>query len=118
MAMKNGRDVLFASGKERSDEFGMGTTGEPAETDKIAKDGNQGSMGDETLNYGGGRFEEEKAGLLDGVSERETIDPDSAEPNYDYSVDSFTGNAPERKVGRSNNETVPGKGKSFLLGEF
>jgi hypothetical protein len=119
MALKNGRDVLYASGKERGDEFGKGTVGKPSETEALAKGGNQGGMGDETLNYGGGHFEQEKAGLEDGVSARETIDLDTSEPEYNYAVDSFTGNAPERKVGRANNQSVSGKaGKKFEIGEM
>lgn len=115
MALKNGRDVLYASGSERGDTFGKGTTGKPSETDAIR---NKDSLGDETLNYGGGHFEQESAGLEDGVSLRETCDPDESEPEYNYDVDSFTGNAPERKVGRVNNKSVSGKGKKFDLGEF
>lgn len=118
MALKNGRDVLYASGSERGDGFGKGTIGKPSETDSIREDGNQDGMGDKTLNYGGGHFEEEKAGLEDGVSLRETCDPDEVEPEYSYDVDSFTGNATERKVGRVNNKTVSGKGKKFELGEM
>lgn len=118
MALKNGRDVLFASGSERGDTFGKGTVGKPSETDAIRNDGNQDSMGEKTLNYGGGHFEEEKAGLEDGVSVRMTCDPDESEPEYNYAVDSFTGNAPERKVGRVNNKDVKGKGKTFEIGEM
>jgi len=53
------------------------------------------------------------------VSLRDTIDPDSTEPNYNYDVDPLTGSAPERKVGRLNNYSVMGKrGNKFLIGEM
>lgn len=119
MAMAKGTQVLHASGGARSDESGKGIVGKPSETDSIREDGNQGGLGDKTLNYGGGHFQEEKAGLEDGVSARETVNPDEVEPEYNYSVDPFTGNAPERKVGRVNNHSVSGKaGKKFELGEM
>lgn len=118
MALKNGKDVLFASGSERGDTFGKGTVGKPSETDSIREDGNQDGLGDKTLNYGGGHFETESAGLVEGLSAHEVINPDDVEPEYNYEVDSFTGNAVERKVGRANNETVSGKGKKFELGEM
>lgn len=112
---KNGKEAL----KGESDTFAKGIVGSVSETDRIRSDGNQDSMGEKTLNYGGGHFEQEKTGLEDGVSARETIDLDTVEPNYDYSVDPFTGNAPERKVGRSNNHDVSGKaGKRFEIGEM
>ena len=102
-----------------ADEFGMGTVGSNEELDKIQTGGNQDDMGDETLLYGGGYFENEKAGLEDGVSLRETVNPDVTEPNYNYDVDPLTGNAPERKVGRMNNYKVSGKrGNTFLIGEM
>lgn len=118
MAMAKGTEILHASGGSRHDSEGEGIVGKPSQTDAIREDGNQGGLGDETLNYGGGHFKEESAGLEDGVSARETINPDDVEPKYNYDVDSFTGNAPERKVGRVNNESVSGKGKKFELGEM
>jgi len=118
MAMaKSGRDVI-TKGLRGGDGFGEGIVGKPSQTDAIREDGNQGGLGDKTLNYGGGRFEEESAGLLDGVSLRETVDVDSVEPNYNYEVDSFTGNAPERKEGRTNNHSVTHFGKKFEIGEM
>ena len=102
-----------------ADEFGMGIIGANKEMDKLQTGGNQDGLGDETLLYGGGYFEKEKAGLEDGVSLREEINPDVSEPNYNYDVDPLTGNAPERKVGRANNYTVGGKrGNKFLVGEM
>jgi hypothetical protein len=102
-----------------ADEFGKGTVGKPEELDAIRQDGNQDNLGDTTLIYGGGYFEREKAGLEDGVSLRETMDPNSAEPNYNYDIDPLSGNAPERKVGRSNNYDVKGKrGNVFEIGEM
>jgi len=117
-AGSSGRDrVLNPSGN--SDEFGMGTVGAPKELDGLQTGKNQDDMGDETLLYGGGYFEREKAGLEDGISLRESIDPDSTEPNYNYDVDPLTGSAPERKVGRLNNYMVGGKrGNTFLIGEM
>jgi hypothetical protein len=104
--------------EKNEDEFAKGTVGSPEELDAIREDGNQGSMGDRTLLYGGGLFEREKVGLEDGVSVREAVDPDSTEPNYNYDIDPLTGNAPERKVGRANNYEVSGKrGNKFLIGE-
>ena len=116
--MSSGRDkILKPSGNE--DEFAKGIVGKPSEIEAEQKGGNQKGMGDETLVYGGGFFEQEKVGLEDGVSVRETINLDSVEPEYDYSVDPLTGNAPERKVGRMNNETVKGKrDQTFLMGEM
>lgn len=113
--MKNGTEVLHASGKERSDDAGKGIVGKPSETDAERSGGKK---GEETMVYVGGHFEQESAGLVDGVSARMTLNVDDSEPTYDYTVDSFTGNAPERKVGRVNNESVKGKGKSFDMGEF
>lgn len=107
---KSGLDVVEHKGGN-DDEVGEGIVGTHGQTDKLRDE-------DQQLVYGGGHFEEEKAGLEDGVSLRETINPDDAEPNYDYDVDPMTGNAPERKEGRNNNETVKGKGKSFEMGEF
>ena len=105
--------------EKNDDEFGKGTVGAPSELDAIREDGNQDSMGDKTLIYGGGYFEREKAGLEDGVSLRETMDADKTEPNYNYDIDPLTGNAPERKVGRSNNYDVSGKrGNKFEIGEM
>jgi len=116
-----------ASGLERiltpeknADEFAKGTVASPSELDSIREDGNQSGMdGDRTLLYGGGLFEREKVGLEDGVSVRETMDADSTEPNYNYDIDPLTGNAPERKVGRTNNYVVSGKrGNKFEVGEM
>jgi hypothetical protein len=105
--------------EKNDDEFGKGTVGRPDELDAIREDGNQGSMGDTTLLYGGGLFEREKVGLEDGVSVREDVDPDTTEPNYNYDIDPLTGNAPERKVGRTNNYMVSGKrGNKFEIGEM
>ena len=109
--------VMHSEGN--ADEFAKGTVGAPAELDGLQTGDNQGDMGDETLLYGGGYFEREKAGLEDGISLRETIDADSTEPNYNYDVDPLTGSAPERKVGRLNNYKVGGKrGNTFLIGEM
>jgi hypothetical protein len=105
--------------EKNDDEFAKGTVGRPDELDEIREDGNQDGMGEETLLYGGGYFEREKAGLEDGISLRETMDPNSAEPNYNYDIDPLTGSAPERKVGRTNNYSVSGKrGNTFLIGEM
>lgn len=104
---------------ERDGTFAKGTVGNPTETESAAMNKNQGPLGDKTLNYGGGHFMSESAGLVDGVSLRETVNPDDVEPEYLYTVDPLTGNAVERKVGRVNNHTVSGKaGKSFVLGEM
>lgn len=105
--------------EKNDDEFGKGTVGAPDELDGIREDGNQMGMGDQTLLYGGGLFEREKAGLEDGISLRETMDADKTEPNYNYDIDPMTGNAPERKVGRANNYLVSGKrGNKFSIGEM
>jgi hypothetical protein len=109
----------MAANEMRDGTFAKGIVGKISETDAERKDGNQGGLGEKTLNYGGGHFMEESAGLTDGVSARETVNPDEVEPEYNYDVDYLTGNAPERKVGRANNHTVSGKaGKSFVLGEM
>ena len=105
--------------EKNDDEFGKGTVGAPSELDGLREDGNQGGLGDQTLLYGGGYFENEKAGLEDGVSIRSTMDADKTEPNYNYDIDPLTGNAPERKVGRANNYSVKGKrGNDFEIGEM
>jgi len=105
--------------EKNEDEFAKGTVAAPDELAEIREDGNQDGMGEETLLYGGGYFEREKAGLEDGISLRETMDSDKTEPNYNYDVDPLTGNAPERKVGRANNYEVGGKrGNTFLIGEM
>ena len=105
--------------EKNDDEFSKGTVGAPKELDGIQAGKNQDGMGDETLLYGGGYFEREKAGLEDGISLRETVEPDATEPNYNYDVDPLTGSAPERKIGRLNNYTVGGKrGNTFLIGEM
>jgi hypothetical protein len=105
--------------EKNEDEFAKGSVGSPQELDGIQAGKNQDGMGDETLLYGGGYFEREKAGLEDGVSLRETVEPDSTEPNYNYDIDPLTGSAPERKIGRLNNYTVSGKrGNTFLIGEM
>ena len=118
---KNGRDVKMegaAALRGASDEFAKGIVGKPSETDSIRKEEEVG-LGETTLLYGGGFFERESAGLEDGVSVRETVNPDEAEPNYDYEVDEFTGNATERKEGRTNNYSVTGKrGNKFSVGEM
>jgi hypothetical protein len=107
------------SPEKNADEFGKGTVGAPDELDGLREDGNQDGLGDQTLLYGGGYFEREKAGLEDGVSIRETMDADKTEPNYNYDIDPLTGNAPERKVGRANNYEVTGKrGNRFVVGEM
>jgi hypothetical protein len=107
------------SPEKNADEFGKGTVGAPDELDGLREDGNQDGLGDQTLLYGGGYFEREKAGLEDGVSVRETMDADKTEPNYNYDIDPLTGNAPERKVGRANNYEVTGKrGNRFVVGEM
>jgi hypothetical protein len=104
---------------KNADEFAKGTVGKPSELDAIRDDGDQGDMGEETLLYGGGYFEREKAGLEDGISLRETADIDSTEPNFNYDIDPLTGSAPERKIGRTNNYEVSGKrGNKFLIGEM
>lgn len=114
----SGLDRVLAPEKN-DDEFGKGTVGAPAELNAIREDGNQKGLGDTTLLYGGGYFEREKAGLEDGVSVRETMDADKTEPNYNYDIDPLTGNAPERKVGRSNNYNVTGKrNNEFEIGEM
>jgi hypothetical protein len=114
----SGLDRVLAPEKN-DDEFGKGTIGAPSELDSIREDGNQDGLGEETLLYGGGYFEREKAGLEDGVSVRETMDADKTEPNYNYDIDPLTGNAPERKVGRSNNYEVSGKrSNKFVIGEM
>ena len=119
MKAKNGRDVISGGARDGSGEFGKGIIGKLSETESEQTGGNQAGLGEKTLNYGGGHFEEESVGLEDGVSARETVDPDYAEPNYNYDVDSFTGNAVERKEGRTNNHDVKGKaGKTFLIGEM
>jgi hypothetical protein len=109
--------------EKNDDEFAKGIVGKPEETEALADGKNQEGMdgegGEETLLYGGGYFETEKAGLQDGVSLRETVNADSIEPNYNYDIDPLTGNAPERKVGRSNNYVVSGKrSNKFLIGEM
>lgn len=118
--MADGRDVKMrgAAGMGgASDEFAKGIIGKPSETDSIRSQEQLG-LGETTLLYGGGYFERESEGLEDGVSARETVDPDDAEPNYNYDVDAFTGNAVERKEGRTNNHEVSGKrGNKFSIGE-
>jgi hypothetical protein len=105
--------------EKNEDEFAKGTVGKPEELDAIREDGNQSDLGDTTLLYGGGYFEREEADLEDGISLRETIDPNSTEPNYNYDIDPLTGSAPERKVGRRNNYVVSGKrGDRFEIGEM
>jgi hypothetical protein len=98
--------------------FGKGIIGKPSEQE--AEQAKNGGIGTEkTLNYGGGTFEQEAAGLQNGVNVREAIDPSWAEPEYNYEVDEFTGNAVERKVGRVNNHSATGKaGKKFEIGEM
>jgi len=127
MAKAKGTEILHASGSARSDTAGQGIVGSKGDTNsernKPAIGGGSGANeagagGQETLNYGGGYFVTETAGLVDGVNKREALSIDDAEPEYDYTVDSFTGNAPERKVGRVNNQNVSGKGKKFTIGEF
>lgn len=114
---KTGRDVI-TKGLRGGDEFGEGIVGKPSQQEHEQKVNEQG-LGTPSITYGGGHFEEEKAGLKDGVSARETVDPDEVEPEYNYDVDSFTGNAPERKVGRVYNKAVSSdKGKKFNIGEF
>lgn len=113
-----GLDNVLASEKN-ADEFAKGTVGSPDEVNGIRESANQGSMGEETLLYGGGYFERETAGLQDGISLRDTINADATEPNYNYDTDPLTGSAPERKVGRANNYQVGGKrGNTFLIGEM
>jgi hypothetical protein len=105
--------------EKNNDEFGKGTVAKPSELDEIREDGNQSDLGDTTLLYGGGYFEREEADLEDGISLRETIDPNSTEPNYNYDIDPLTGSAPERKIGRRNNYVVEGKrGNRFEIGEM
>lgn len=121
MAGKTGKGGLarVLEPEKNEDEFAKGTVGAPDELDAIREDGNQDGMGEETLLYGGGYFEREKAGLEDGISLRETMDSDKTEPNYNYDIDPLTGSAPERKVGRANNYEVGGKrGNTFLIGEM
>lgn len=101
------------------DTFGKGTVAKPQELDEIRQEQGGTDLGETTLIYGGGYFEKEKAGLEDGVSLRDTIDANSTEPNYNYDIDPLSGNAPERKVGRSNNYAVSGKrGNKFEIGEM
>lgn len=115
---KNGLDVkLSGASGGASDEFGKGIVGKPEEQ-KALQNKNGGIGTDETLAYGGGYFRNESAGLEDGVSARETVDPSDVEPEYNYAVDAFTGNATERKVGRVNNQSAKGKGKTFEIGEM
>src|SRR5277367_4987310 len=105
--------------EKNEDEFAKGTVASPEELDEIREDGNQSDLGDTTLLYGGGLFEREEADLEDGISLRETIDPNSTEPNYNYDIDPLSGSAPERKVGRRNNYVVTGKrGNRFEIGEM
>lgn len=105
--------------EKNEDEFAKGTVAAPDELEAIREDGNQDGLGDTTLLYGGGYFEREEADLEDGISLRETIDPNSTEPNYNYDIDPLTGSAPERKVGRQNNYEVSGKrGNKFEVGEM
>jgi hypothetical protein len=119
ISQKQGADSGKTSGAQRDGKFAKGIVGEPSEMDTERQGDNQDGLGDQTLLYGGGYFEREKAGLEDGVSVRETIDVDKTEPNYNYDVDPLTGNAPERKVGRSNNYAVSGKrSNKFLIGEM
>lgn len=107
------------SGGGNVDEFAKGTVGAPDEVNAIREGANQGGMKDQTLLYGGGYFERETAGLEDGISVRETMNADATEPNYNYDIDPLTGNAPERKVGRTNNYSVNGKrGNKFEIGEM
>lgn len=117
---KTGLDVKLHGGKAEGgndDEFAKGIVGKPTEQEAIQNEGNDG-LGKTTLLYGGGLFREEKEGLTDGVSAREALNQDSSEPNYNYEVDPMTGNAPERKVGRSNQMEVTGKrGNKFSIGE-
>lgn len=105
---------------KNEDEFGKGTVGKPSELNDIREyGGDQSGLGDTTLLYGGGYFEREEANLEDGIALRETIDPDSTEPNYNYDIDPLTGSAPERKIGRRNNYVVQGKrGNDFEIGEM
>lgn len=121
MSGKTGKGGLskILEPEKNEDEFAKGTVAAPDELDAIREDGNQDGLGDTTLIYGGGYFEREKVGLEDGVSLRETMDPNKTEPNYNYDIDPLTGNAPERKVGRENNYEVMGKrSNKFLIGEY
>jgi hypothetical protein len=115
---RDGLSVILEPEKN-NDEFAKGTVAKPSELDAIREDGNQDDLGDTTLIYGGGYFEREEADLEDGISLRETIDPNATEPNYNYDIDPMTGSAPERKVGRTNNYEVVGKrGNRFEIGEM
>jgi hypothetical protein len=121
MAGKTGKGGLsrVLEPEKNEDEFAKGTVGAPGELNKIREDEGNAALGDTSLIYGGGYFEREKAGLEDGVSLRETMDPNKTEPNYNYDIDPLTGNAPERKVGRDNNYEVTGKrSNKFLIGEY
>ncbi len=117
--MANGLDRKLHGGADggKEDEFGKGIVGKPSEQEAEQRDGELG-LGETTLLYGGGYFEREKEGLEDGVSDRYTCDPDEVEPNYNYDIDPMTGNAVERKEGRTNQHTVTGKrGNKFSIGE-
>jgi len=115
---RDGLSVILEPEKN-NDEFAKGTVAKPSELDALREDGNQDGLGDTTLLYGGGYFERESADLEDGVSLRETIDPNATEPNYNYDIDPMTGSAPERKIGRTNNYEVSGKrGNKFEIGEM
>lgn len=118
---KTGKDVIThgkRGGAGGGDEVFEGIHGSHPETNKIRKEEQEG-FGEITITYGGGYTREESAGLSDGVNLRETVNPDEVEPEYNYEVDTFTGNAPERKVGRVNNKGVSSdKGKKFSIGEF
>lgn len=72
-----------------------------------------------SLSYGGGKFETESAGVEYGLSERSTLNVDESEPSINYTRDPVTGNATERRdIGTADNESISGKGKSFELGTF
>jgi len=117
---KTGLDVKLHGGRAsggNDDEFAKGIVAKPSEQEAIQKE-NELGLGKTTFIYGGGYFVKESAGLVDGVSARMELNQDSSEPTYNYDVDPMTGNAPERKVGRVNNEEVPGKrGNTFSIGE-
>lgn len=117
---KTGLDVKLHGGKAsggNDDEFAKGIVAKPSEQEAIQGEGEL-KLGETTLLYGGGLFKKESTGLTDGVSDRQELNQDSSEPNYNYDVDPMTGNAPERKVGRSNNMEVTGKrGNKFSIGE-
>lgn len=114
---KTGLDVKMHGGGGGDDEFAKGIVGKPTEQEAIQGEGEM-KLGETTLLYGGGLFRQEKTGLTDGVSDRQELNQDTSEPNYNYDVDPMTGNAPERKVGRSNNQEVTGKrGNKFSIGE-